>query len=355
MVSTHHAQAEQQRLVGSASAASCKREFAYPSQKTVWQTLQARQFFKVISGGSFTEVDAIAALTRAYAPAGVDCIDIAPDPAVVETVANALHGLDLQGKGLVSPVVMVSLPLDPDPHFRKIELDDPACTRCGLCVPVCPSEALTLPNDLEISQALCYGCGRCVPICPTEALSMLPFQVEDQVETVLRNPIVQAVEIHSRYVDPYMLEAFWLRWEEGLRDKLISLCFRPGDLPVEQILEFIALAERLSPMPILLQIDGAPMSGSADPEASRPALEAACRMRAMLLEQGTNSQFGMPPITISGGINDHTAALIRSNPEYHFVAGVGMGTMARKKTRGLTDTLAIQAAGEVIIPFKTPL
>ncbi len=348
MISTLHTHTNPDSQQANADTASSK-QFAYASQGKLWETLQARQFFKVISGGSFTDLEAIAALTRAYGAAGVDCIDIAPDPAVVETVATVLHSLSAP-----HPVVMVSLPLDPDPHFRKIELEDPACTRCGLCVPVCPSEALTLPNDLAISQALCYGCGRCVPVCPTEALSMLPFQVEDQVETVLRHPIVQAVEIHSRYVDPYMLETFWNRWKAGLQDKLISLCFRPGDLPVEQILEFISLTEQLSPMPVLLQIDGAPMSGSADPEASRPALEAAYKMQAMLAEREPNRKPGMPPITISGGINDHTAALIRTNPAYHFVAGVGMGTMARQKIRGMSDTLAIQAAGQVIQSFKTP-
>jgi ferredoxin len=334
-----------------------------PRLRALWQALWERRFFKLIGGGSFTERDKIQELTSVYARAGADCLDIAPDPGVVDTVASVLAELcpsdpedSAKGGAIASlveppwlpPVVMVSVPLDPDPHFRKIELNDPACIRCGLCLPVCPTEALTLPDALAVSQTLCYGCGRCVPVCPTEALYLLPFQVEVQIETVLRHPVVQAVEIHSRYVDPYMLEAFFIRWGALLQDKLISLCFRMEGIPETQILAFWEMAERCSPLPVMLQIDGAPMSGNDAPEASRPALDAAVALKTLFERR----KLAMPPITISGGINEHTATLLRE-PAYAFIAGVGMGTVARKKIWTLEGARAVSVASDLVAAFKS--
>lgn len=304
--------------------------------------LSERHFFKLIGGGSLTEAERLESIARAYAMAGADCLDVAPDINVVHTLDKMLS--EFPGE---TPVLMVSLPLDPDPHFRKIELDEPNCIQCGACLPVCPTEAITLPNLLEISQSLCYGCGRCVPTCPTEALTLLPFQVEDQLEVVLAHPRVEAVEIHSHYVDPYMLKALFERWGSLLTTKLISLCFRPGSLPAEQILSFYQTASEYCILPVMLQIDGAPMSGNEDPEASRPALEAAMKVAEMFYR----NNLALPPITISGGINQHTATLLQETP-YHFIAGVGMGTVARKAVWHLTETDAKQVAYQMVSRFQ---
>lgn len=312
------------------------------AQQRMLDALARRRFFKLIGGGSFTETEKIAHLAKSYAMAGVDCIDLAPDFDVLSTVETVLSVLPQP-----HPVLMVSLPLDPDPHFRKIELAEADCIRCGLCLPVCPTEALTLPEALEISQSLCYGCGRCVPTCPTDALSLLPFQVENQVHNALSHPLVEAVEIHSQYVDPFMLDAFFQRWHLLLQNKLIALCFRVDTIPAEQIIRFYQTAQAHSRLPVLLQIDGAPMSGNDDPEASRPALDAA----AVTAELFEASSLPIPIITISGGINRHTAQWLQQE-RYQFIAGVGMGTVARKATWSLSDSEAIQVATDLMSGFK---
>ena len=44
------------------------------------------------------------------------------------------------------------------------------CTACGICVTVCPEEALCAQGELQVDQEKCTDCLICVPYCPNEAL-----------------------------------------------------------------------------------------------------------------------------------------------------------------------------------------
>jgi len=321
----------------------------------MWDALVARRFFKLIGGGSLTETPVLEPLAWLYAEAGADCIDVAPDLAVLDAVARGLARL---APDKLRPVVMASIPLDADPHFRKIELLAEACISCGACLPVCPTEAiawggpLTLNSEpLEITQSLCYGCGRCPAVCPTDALVLHPFLVEAQIEAVLANPLVEAIELHTGYADPLMLTDFLARHGEGLQNKLVAVCFRPDQIEAVQWLGFLRQLQNALPLPILVQIDGQPMSGSDDPAASLAALKAAVEA-VKLLDEAI-------PVTISGGINWQTADYLLE-PVYQFIAGVGMGTVARRSVwAGLQAEassadirVALETAREMVQAFQ---
>jgi len=48
------------------------------------------------------------------------------------------------------------------------------CDRCGLCLPLCPPEAIHLLGpDLLVDRDTCTGCWKCIAPCPVGALSMI--------------------------------------------------------------------------------------------------------------------------------------------------------------------------------------
>ncbi len=58
-----------------------------------------------------------------------------------------------------------------------IEIDKDACTGCGTCYEVCPSECFGEPeggkvNVIEENRDDCVGCRACETQCPEEAITI---------------------------------------------------------------------------------------------------------------------------------------------------------------------------------------
>ncbi|MGQ9721612.1 MAG: hydrogenase iron-sulfur subunit [Candidatus Jordarchaeum sp.] len=81
-----------------------------------------------------------------------------------------------------------------------IEIDYERCGLCGLCVSICPFNAISCEDDrIVIDDFKCKGCGVCVSICPTKALEM-------NVET--REKILKSIEVYSKYSHKPKIMAF---------------------------------------------------------------------------------------------------------------------------------------------------
>jgi heterodisulfide reductase subunit A len=100
---------------------------------------------------------------------------------VTQASAAAAHAgiLMAKGKVTVEAITPISYP--------------EKCKVCGLCVKVCPYNAITLNKDLkriELIEAACGGCGTCAAECPFDALTQKHFtdeQIIAQVDAVTEN------------------------------------------------------------------------------------------------------------------------------------------------------------------------
>ena len=61
-------------------------------------------------------------------------------------------------------------------------VDGDQCDECGLCMPLCPPEAIHMTHKgLIVDQATCTGCVKCIAPCPVGALAMVDKVLEAEL------------------------------------------------------------------------------------------------------------------------------------------------------------------------------
>ena len=51
-------------------------------------------------------------------------------------------------------------------------VDTERCILCGLCVDICPEQAIAMNEIVEIDVDKCTGCGSCVAECPNSVIAL---------------------------------------------------------------------------------------------------------------------------------------------------------------------------------------
>lgn len=307
------------------------------------RSLREGNWFKLICGASFQHLPAIRNLTLAYTLAGVDCVDVAADPAVIAAAHSGIQAarqLEIAaqqqgyaGRGL--PWLMVSLNDGEDPHFRKAEFDPTQCPAdCPRpCVTICPAQAIAFDRadgSSGVIDSRCYGCGRCLPICPIEQIAARAYVSTPAAIAPLVLSGVDAVEIHTQVG---RLSDFTRLWQAIApfvhRLKLVAISCPDG----EGLIDYLwALHDHIAPLPCALvwQTDGRPMSGDIGDGATRATVRLGQKVLAARLPGY---------VQLAGGTNGYTVEKLRSlnllNPDrsgsstHRYIAGVAYGSYAR--------------------------
>ncbi len=62
------------------------------------------------------------------------------------------------------------------------QVDEDACTACGLCAERCQMDAIEVEDQAQVDLDRCIGCGLCVVACDFDAMHLLPKAAEQMVE-----------------------------------------------------------------------------------------------------------------------------------------------------------------------------
>ncbi len=304
----------------------------------IFFALKNRQFFKLVCGASLTDVKMIEDLVFIFTLAGAHVIDLAPKADVIfaarRGVEKAYRFADTPIRRHV-PLLMASIQLDKDPHFRKAEVDYNLCDLCSACVKICPTEAFKINKQFLYSKERCFGCGICPSVCHVDALTMLdtkPTPKETLMEMISLG--VESVEFH--FGKNYgVIEEIWDEIKDLVKKlTLLSFSIGSGLLTDKEIKNAANLCFKLAGKGIILQCDGTPMSGAVE----KKSMNGNNSDNKSLQVAGIIEKENLPVyLQISGGTNQYS--FNKSVDAGLHINGVAIGSYARKQLMPYMDKL----------------
>lgn len=313
-------------------------------KENVLAALEQRRYHKCIIGASLTDLSRIENYSYCFAYAGADVIDISAFP---HSVIAARTGIN---KANLEPLIMVSVNIDSDPHFRRIKLNTDNCTECKLCIPSCPSGAFSgsLIDTIVTSEVpksinetfhyeadLCFGCSNCLDYCNFNALEFENWSASNPNElNRLFKLGASAFEIHSSN-NLQALEDFYLEIDLS---KVLLESFSIGsekmtDQELAETAKFIIKLtqkrDNFEDRIIVIQCDGIPQSGARLINEDKDLKS--IRNAEIVLNTLKSENLLLPNvfIQIAGGTDEKSLA--KAHELGIMIHGVALGSWLRKK------------------------
>lgn len=319
-------------------------------------------------------------LVMVYALAGVDCVDVAADVAVVgaarQGLADAVTVARYLDRALRDPSfgndpttapphhflghdlpwLMVSLNDSEDPHFRKAFFDAAHCpSNCPRpCETICPTDAIgfEIRGWSGVIPDLCYGCGRCLTVCPVQHIEAYSYQARPENFSDEALGTIDAVEIHTQAGRQKAFSVLWQRLEPWRKQiKLVSISC-PDDPNISAYLQDLHRIMAPLEIPLIWQTDGRPMSGDLGRGTTHATIRLAQKVIAaqlpgyVQLAGGTNHytvsklrDLGLVAPSGQGEPRSSNVSLTPKTSSSKSISGIAYGSYARTLVRPLLDQL----------------
>ncbi len=278
--------------------------------------IKSKKCFKLILGANNENYSEIEKLVALYSAAGCRFFDI---NASMKSINAAQRGLKYSQKNK-DCFLCVSVGADNDPHLAKCKINENICKICEKCISECLQSAIyKVNNKILINEKNCIGCSRCYDICPFNAIEKYQKIQDWQKNLPELMKLCDCIEFH---IISDNIEEINEKWNYLLQNYngILSICadrsIFSDNILINQLKNMISK----NPDNIMIQADGAPMSGGKnDYKTTLQAVAAA----DIILKSGISV-----PVIISGGTNSKSAKLAKLCKVD--ISGVAIGSYARK-------------------------
>lgn len=284
-------------------------------------------YFKVVCGAGNEDPEEVRKLAFVYTLAGAYGIDVSANVDVVKSAVNGIEQAfsvadELNVSVAHRPFITVSVGLKGDPHVRKARIDTHLCTQCGECLDACEQEAID--STFQVLEQRCIGCGACSDVCPAEALEFYTRNVDlDDILPKCLEAGAENIELHAIIADDKAVLRDCRTVSSLIPENYISMCLDRSQLSDKHLIDRIRQVKEIAGERLIIQADGAPMSGGTDNFNTT--------LQAIAIADIVQKSDISLVLLASGGTNSKTGEMAKLCGVK--VNGVSIGIFARKLIR----------------------